>query len=256
MFRMIFEQLFKGQHPLGQAFCVVQAVNTEDALLLVLRHKCVGHFFGHVLKPFKRNADGQISDTNCSTSMFSQKCLAINAATKAALAAVDEIQAVVLDVETHEVAAKDALEDHVKPGEDLDNVPWREWNVQEEADLAAQVFFIGNLKIHLILDISDLSIPETFYLANRVGCQHKVVVVYPQQRDLIWVLGQRLPEGIQCACGKGVVDLLVSGPKVFAENCSIWHRMKKGPKCGIATAIVVKLKKQKEWTWTLDYYQY
>ena len=43
----------------------------------------------------------------------------------------------------------------IVPGEDLDHVPGREGNVQEEANLADQVLLLGNLQPEVRLQIRE-----------------------------------------------------------------------------------------------------
>jgi hypothetical protein len=77
--------------------------------------------------------------------MLYQQAGPVHPAPQTALTAVDEVDAVVLNVKAHEVTAEDALEDDVAPGEDLDHVPGGEGDVEEEAELAGQPFLFCHL---------------------------------------------------------------------------------------------------------------
>ncbi len=68
--------------------------------------------------------------------MLHQQAGPVHPAPQPALAAVYEVDAIVFYVKAHEVTAEDALEDDVAPGEDLDHVPGREGDVEEEPELA------------------------------------------------------------------------------------------------------------------------
>ena len=65
--------------------------------------------------------------------MLHQHSVPIHSAAKTSAAALKEVEAVVLDVEGHQVTAKHALEDFVSPWEDPHYVPGRERDVEEES---------------------------------------------------------------------------------------------------------------------------
>ena len=57
-----------------------------------------------------RNADGERPDPDCSASMLHQLAHPVHAAAQASGTAVDEVDAVVLNVEANKVATEDALQ--------------------------------------------------------------------------------------------------------------------------------------------------
>ena len=69
----------------------------------------------------------------------------IEFAAEVPLAAVDEVYAVVLDVEPDKVAVQHPLQHLVVPGQDLEDVPGGEGYVQEEGNLTVDLFLISNL---------------------------------------------------------------------------------------------------------------
>ena len=105
--------------------------------------------------------------------MFNQHAGAVNTTPKTSLTTVDEVYAVVLDVEPHQVAAKDSLQHQVVPGEDLDHVPGGEGDVKKESYLARNIFLLC-------------------HLPDRGGCQHQVVVVDPDQGHIVRVLNMQM----------------------------------------------------------------
>jgi hypothetical protein len=86
----------------------------------------------------------------CSTSIRSRSTrhprllgrasLTLHTAPDPPAAALEEVDAVVLDVESHKVTAEHALEDVVAPGEDAHDVPGGEGDVQEESHPDLQLF--------------------------------------------------------------------------------------------------------------------
>ena len=77
--------------------------------------------------------------------MLHQQVLTVDPAAEAPLAAVDEVQAVVLNVKTDHVATEHSLEDLVRPWEQSEYVPRWEWDVEEEAQLKPQILVLGRL---------------------------------------------------------------------------------------------------------------
>ena len=101
--------------------------------------------------------------------MFHQHPHPVHPAPEAPLAAVDEVDAIVLDLETDEVTAQDALEDEVVPGEYPDDVPGGEGDVKEEADLAGDLLLLR-------------------YRPDGGGGEHEMIVVDPDDGDVIRIL--------------------------------------------------------------------
>ena len=89
-------------------------------------------------------------------------------------------------MEPDQITSQDALHDDVLPGEDLDNVPGWEWDVEEEPDLAGQPLVVS-------------------HLPDGVGGQHQMVVMDPDQWHLLGVGGKRGAEGGHRVSGKQIV---------------------------------------------------
>ena len=91
---------------------------------------------GQLLEPLEWNADWEGPDPDGPPAVLHQQPHPVNPAAQPALTTVNKVDAVVVDVKADQVAAEDALEDEVVPGEDFDHVPGGEGNVKEVADLA------------------------------------------------------------------------------------------------------------------------
>ena len=122
-----------------------------------------------LLEPLVGNTDGERSHPDCPAAVLHQHGRSVHPAAQTSPAAVDEVDAIVLDVKTDEVTAQDALEDEVVPGEYLDHVPGREGNVEEESNLARNVLLLR-------------------YRSDGCSCQHEMVVMDPHNRNVIRVL--------------------------------------------------------------------
>ena len=121
------------------------------------------------MEPLVGNTDGERPHPHRPAAVLHQHGQPVHPAAQTAAAAVDEVDAIVLDMETDQVTAEDALEDEVVPGEDPDDVPGGERNVQEEADLA------GNL-------------PLLCHRPDGGGRQHEMIVVDPHDGNVIRIL--------------------------------------------------------------------
>ena len=91
---------------------------------------------GPSLAPFCKYYKHQNISVKCESipaTVLHQHPVPIHSAAKTSAAALKEVEAVVLDVEGHQVTAKHALEDFVSPREDSHYVPGRERDVEEES---------------------------------------------------------------------------------------------------------------------------
>ena len=171
-----------------------------------------------------RNADGERPDPDRSASVLHQLAHPVHAAAQASGTAVDEVDAVVLNVKTNEVTAEDALQNQVVPREDLDHVPRWKRNVQKEPDLAENVFLLCNL--------SDCR-----------RCKHKMVIVNPNYWNIVRVriACQLLLQGTDCLPGKQLIDPPVGHPEGLVEHSLVGHGVKEWPEGGITATVVIQL---------------
>lgn len=96
----------------------------------------------------KRNADGQRTDGNFPSFVFNSEILLVDPVVKLALATVQEIETIVLDVKTDHVAAQQSFEHLIGPWEQPENVPGRKGNVKEESQFNENAFFGRLLKMN------------------------------------------------------------------------------------------------------------
>ena len=189
------------------------------------------------MEPLVGNTDGQRPDPHRPPTVLHQQTSPVHSAAQTSPTAVDEVDAVVGDVETDEVTAEDALEDDVMPREYLDHVPGREGDVKEEADLAGNVL--------LLRDGPDGG-----------GGQHEVVVVDPDDGNVVRILDRstrHLTTRIyiiyllhSCDCIDSFeseldVDVPVGDPVGLVEDRPVRHGVEEGPEGGVAAAVVVEL---------------
>lgn len=103
MLRMLLQQHLKSLQSVNEALRVVKSVDAEDDLLIRL------HDFGGSLRqrdePVERNADRQWSHAHRPTAVLDQQILPVHSAAETPLAAVDEVQTIILNMKTHHVAA-------------------------------------------------------------------------------------------------------------------------------------------------------
>jgi hypothetical protein len=110
--------------------------------------------------------------------MLNQKILAVHATSKIPLTTVDEIQAVILNVETDHVTSQDTLQYFIRPGQQSEDIPRWKRDVQEERQLELQVPFLS-------------------HLANVIGGQHQVIIMDPDDRNsTLFFIFQALLKGI------------------------------------------------------------
>lgn len=119
---------------MNQTFSVIQTINTQYNLLVRCQH--FRRLLRQLDEPFEWNTNRKWSHAHRTSAMFDQQVLAVDTTTQVSLATVDEVEAIVHDVEADHVAAQHALEDFVGPREQAEYVPWGEGNVEEEAQLA------------------------------------------------------------------------------------------------------------------------
>ena len=163
--------------------------------------------------------------------MIHQHLTLVHPAAQTTTTTVDEVDAVVLDLEAHQVTPKDTLENEVMPWKYLDQVPGREWNMKEESNLA--------LNIRLLSQESDGG-----------GSQHQMIIMNPDYWNIIRIIGFcHLFQSFECSPSKQFIDSCVGSPVALIKHCSIWHRMEQRPQCSIAASIVIELK-------VLNYFDY
>lgn len=102
MLGVFLQQHFEGFQPINKALRVIEPVDAEDNLLIRM------HDFRCGLRqrdePVERYTDRQRSYPHRSTAVFDQQVLTVHSAAETSLAAIDEVQAVILNMETHHVA--------------------------------------------------------------------------------------------------------------------------------------------------------
>ena len=121
------------------------------------------------MEPLVGNTDGERSHPDRPAAVLHQHGRSVHPAAQTSPAAVDEVDAIVLDLETDEVTAQDALEDEVVPGEYPDDVPGGEGDVKEEADLAGDLILLR-------------------HRPDGGGGEHEMIVVDPDDGDVIRIL--------------------------------------------------------------------
>jgi hypothetical protein len=92
----------------------------------------------------KRNADGQRTDGNLAPLVFDNEILLVDPVVELALATVQEVETVVLDVKSDHVAAQQSFKHLIGPWKKTEYVPRRKRNVKEEAQLDVNAF-LGSL---------------------------------------------------------------------------------------------------------------
>lgn len=103
MLGMFLEQHLESLQPVDEALGVVKSVDAEDDLLIRL-HDLVGGLRQRD-EPVERNADRQRSHAHRPTAVLDQQILPVHPAAEAPLAAVDEVQTIILNMKTHHVAS-------------------------------------------------------------------------------------------------------------------------------------------------------
>lgn len=102
MLGVFLQQHFKGFQSMNEALRVIEPVDAEDDLLIRKYDFRCG--LRQRDEPIKRYADRQRSYPYRSTTVFDQQVLTVYSAAETSLAAIDEVQAVILNMETHHVA--------------------------------------------------------------------------------------------------------------------------------------------------------
>ena len=191
------------------------------------------------MEPLVGNTDGERPHPHRPPAVLHQQGQSVHPAAQPTAAAVDKVDAIILDMETDEVTAEDALEDEVVPGEDPDDVPGGEGDVQEEADLAGDLLLLG-------------------HGPDGVGRQHEVVVVDPDDGDVVRILISSQTDDEKCEGGgefyllKGchgfngfgsepLVDVPVGHPVGLVKHRPVRHGVEERPEGGVAAAVVVQL---------------
>lgn len=103
MLGMFLQQHLEGFQSVNEALRVVESVDAEDDLLIRLHDFCRG--LRQRDEPIERYTDRQWSYPHSSTAVFDQQVLTVHSATETSLAAIDEVQTIILNVETHHVAS-------------------------------------------------------------------------------------------------------------------------------------------------------
>ncbi len=137
------EKFLNGEHAINQSLCIIQSIHAKHILDIIAQR--FWRLFRHVLESLEWNSNWQRPNSHSPTSMLGQEAFSIDTTSKPSLHAVNEVEAVILNVKPDQIAAQNALKNHVDPWEDLDNVPRGERNVQEETNFAAQVLLVSHL---------------------------------------------------------------------------------------------------------------
>ena len=184
----------------------------------------LGCLLGHLLESLVRNTDGERPHPDRPAAVLHQLSQSVHAASQAPGAAVNEVDAVVLDVKTNEVTAKDALKDQIVPREYLDHVPGWKWNVQKETDLAKNIFLLCNL-------------PDC---RRR---KHQMIIVDPNYRNILRVriACEFLLQSTDCLPGEELIDPPVGDPVGLVKHSLVGHRVKQRPECGVTATVVIQL---------------
>jgi hypothetical protein len=95
----------EGNQLLGLAFCVVQSVNTKDNLLRLCQFEEPGRRFCQLHEAVEGYTNGQRLDVDRATRQLHKHVVTIHSASQASRAAVNEVEAVVLNVEAHHVTS-------------------------------------------------------------------------------------------------------------------------------------------------------
>lgn len=121
--RVFLEETLERDEPMAQTFRVVQTVDPQNDFLLGISHE-TWSLFGHELKPwkclrvkhtlmryeiagapFKRNPDGKCGNFHNARPVLHEQIFVIDPAAEASVAAIEEIDAVIFDVEADHVAS-------------------------------------------------------------------------------------------------------------------------------------------------------
>lgn len=197
---MPLEENFKSFQAVDEAFRVVQPVNAENHLVLRL-DDLLGRL-GQLDESIEGNSDRQRTDTNGTSTMLNQKILPVHATAQVALAAVDEVQAVVADVKSDHVAGEHALKYLVGPRKQAEDVPGWERDVQEESQLEREVLLLGQL-------------------ADVIRAQHEMIVVHPDDRNArVGRVARALLQRLDGAFGEQLVHRHISPPVLGQEDCA------------------------------------
>lgn len=164
VFRMLLQQHLEGLQTMYKTLRVIESIDPKDDLLIG-KHDLVGRF-GERDESIEGYADRERTYAYGSTAVLDQQIFTIDPTAEAPLTTVDEIQTVVLDMETDHVATEHTLEYLVGPWEKSKYVPWWEWNVKEEAQLQLQILLVGGL-------------------SDPIGRRHQVIIVYPNERSAV-----------------------------------------------------------------------
>ena len=101
VFGVPFQEPLEGLDPVDESFGVVQTVHAQHHPL-ILHH--FGRRLGHLDKVMERNADGQWADVDGAIVELDVAQSAIHPAAESSLTAVDEIGAIIFDVESDQIA--------------------------------------------------------------------------------------------------------------------------------------------------------
>lgn len=157
---------------------IIEPIDPQDDLLIG-KHDLVGGF-SERNESVEGYADRKWSYAHGSTAVLDQQIFTIHPAAEAPLATVDEVQAVILDMETDHVATEHTLKYLVGPWEKSKYVPGWERNVQEEAQLQFQILLVGGL-------------------SDPIGRRHQVIVVNPNERSAVVLIRLFLVDLLQSA---------------------------------------------------------
>lgn len=188
---VLLQQSFESTNSVHEALGVVQPVDAQQQLLLLIVLDHLRRLLCKADEPVVGNADRQRVHRHRAPVVFHQHLLAVHTAAQTPLAAVDEIEAVILHVEAHGVAAEDPLQELVVPGEEPHDVPRWEGDVQEERHLDGQAQLVAPV-------------------ADAVGGHHQVVIVEPNKWYAVRVCLRQFDNCLDRQLCKMLVDLPVS----------------------------------------------
>jgi hypothetical protein len=92
----------------------------------------------------------------------------ISSAPQSSLTAVNEVEAIIFNMETNEVSTKNVLQKFIVPGEKSHYIPRRKWYVQEESNF--YFYFLG-----------------ITYITDEIRYAHHLIAMNPNQRNGIWL---------------------------------------------------------------------
>jgi hypothetical protein len=102
--RIFYEQQLERAKTVHQSFGVIQSIDAQDDSLVQIVHHSRS-LLSHLNEPIERDSDGQSSDCNPTTFVIHQQVRAVYFAAELTMATIQEVQTIIFDVESYQVAS-------------------------------------------------------------------------------------------------------------------------------------------------------